>query len=230
MLTHPNASDISAATTLRRELLEAIDGKIRNPLAVDDLVWPSMAANGAPVPAAIPTSKRRILHDSEDEDEDAEGTMDDYWRIVRDRYKSETMDAASLASPLTEDLPDNWSVVNISVTDDKSTLFISRQRPRKEPLVFCLPLDRQGRRDGDEEHLSYEAALEEFSDIISLSDLSSKNAYLATDKESRANWWADRAQLDTRLKDLLENIEFCWLGAFKVRNKTVVIFWLTYRH
>jgi separase len=172
-----------------------------------------MTANGAPLPAIAPSNKHRVL---EEDEEDSTPSMNEFWKGVRNRYKSESMDPTALASPLVDELPNNWTVVNISVTDDKTTLLISRQRPRREPLVFCLPLDRQGRRDSEEENLSFEKTLEEFEDIISSSDRSTKNAYLATDKESRANWWAERSQLDARLKDLLDNIEFCWLGAFKV--------------
>jgi separase len=37
-------------------------------------------------------------------------------------------------------------------------------------------------------------------------------------KSIRSEWWAERSALDERLKILLENIEFCWLGAFKVSS------------
>ena len=36
------------------------------------------------------------------------------------------------------------------------------------------------------------------------------------DRDAKAAWWAERKQLDLRMKGLVENIEFCWLGAFKV--------------
>ena len=35
--------------------------------------------------------------------------------------------------------------------------------------------------------------------------------------QAKIAWWDSRKQLDQRMKDLVENIEFCWLGAFKVR-------------
>lgn len=113
-------------------------------------------------------------------------------------------------------MPPDWSVVTINVTDDQSTLFISRHRQGSEPLVFCLPLDRQGRRDGDDETFTFLNAKEELEEIISMSNDGAKNAKGVEGKEGRAAWWAERRDLDKRMEELLSNIEFCWLGAFKV--------------
>ncbi|KAG8894550.1 hypothetical protein FRB99_001141, partial [Tulasnella sp. 403] len=210
--------DVSAAVTLRRELLECIDNKFRDANMPDDMAWPMMNANGSPLPPSAPGRKRLLFtEESEDDEPDDEGNLQAYWQSIKRRYRGESMDPAGLASPLVDQLPANWTVVNISVTDDKRTLFVSRQRARTEPLIFCLPLDRQGRREGEDEenHFSYEKALEEFNDIIRLSDESTKSAKDLADKQARVEWWAERTKLDLRLKELLENIEYCWLGAFK---------------
>lgn len=212
-------ADISAAITLRRELIECIDYKFQDPLSFDDLVWPTMNVNGSPLPPVVPAARRLAFADESDDDEpDSEASLKAYWQSVKRRYRSEAIDAAGLAASPVDTLPEHWTIVNISVTDDKSTLLISRQRPQREPLIFCLPLDRQGRREGDddEEHFSYKTAIEEFQDIIHSSDETTKSAKDLTTKEERAGWWADRSKLDLRMKELLENIEYCWLGAFKV--------------
>ncbi|KAG8895793.1 hypothetical protein FRC00_006914 [Tulasnella sp. 408] len=216
----PDVLDVSAAVTLRREMLECIDNKFPNISQANDLAWPTMNVNGSPHPASHAVAQGLMFaQDSDEDDEDDEETdMQAYWQMVKKRYRSETLDAAGLACPMVDLLPEHWTVVNISVTDDKQTLFISRQRARCEPLIFCLPLDRQGRRemgDDEEEPLSYEKAIEELQDIIRLNDETAKNAKDIQDKEGRAAWWAERGNLDLRLKELLENIEFCWLGAFK---------------
>lgn len=202
-------------------MLECIDNKFPNISQANDLAWPTMNVNGSPLPAShVRAPGLMFAQDSDEDDEDDEETdMQAYWQMVKKRYRSETLDAAGLACPMVDLLPEHWTVVNISVTDDKQTLFISRQRARCEPLIFCLPLDRQGRRemgDDEEEPLTYEKAIEELQDIIRLNDETAKNAKGIQDKEGRAGWWAERGQLDLRLKELLENIEFCWLGAFKV--------------
>ncbi|KAG8921766.1 hypothetical protein FRC02_012360 [Tulasnella sp. 418] len=206
--------DVATAPTLRRELGECIDHKLRDHIASDDLIWPSMNSNGTPSHPPTSLSKRTVFHEEEDE-EDTDSSMRQYWEAVGQRYRSLTMDPVGLAASQINLLPETWTVVHISVTDDKTALFISRQRPGCEPVIFCLPLDRQGRRDGDDEHFSYEKAIEEFNDIKNLNDASAKNAKDVVTKEGRINWWAERGQLDTRLKELVENIEYCWLGAFK---------------
>ncbi|KAG8959161.1 hypothetical protein FRC03_008372, partial [Tulasnella sp. 419] len=206
--------DVATAPTLRRELGECIDHKLRDHIASDDLIWPSMNNNGTPSHPPTSLSKRTVFHEEEDE-EDTDSSMRQYWEAVGQRYRSLTMDPVGLAASQINLLPETWTVVHISVTDDKTALFISRQRPGCEPVIFCLPLDRQGRRDGDDEHFSYEKAIEEFNDIKNLNDASAKNAKDVVTKEGRINWWAERGQLDTRLKELVENIEYCWLGAFK---------------
>ena len=71
--------------------------------------------------------------------------------------------------------------------------------------------------DDDEEYLSFDDALSEMGEIIRLSNESTKSAVnIKNDPEARQNWWKERAGLDTRLKELLQSIEFCWLGGFKV--------------
>lgn len=95
-------------------------------------------------------------------------------------------------------------------------MFVTRQRPSKDPLIFYIPL--KGRRETiDDEHLTFDHAIAELNDIIRLSDEGTKQAAsVRNDRETRAAWWASRSALDRRMKELLDNIEFCWLGAFKV--------------
>ena len=194
-----NAASILAATpsiTLSREMIEAIDFKFLD-TDVDDRLWPRRVC-----------PKR--LHDA---DEEAK-TLREYWDAVRSRYASTTFDSANYDLSL---LPADWAVVSINVTDDKNTMFISRHQNGHEPLVFCLPLDRQGRREGDDDIFTFEAAQAELADIISCSDRGARTAKdVADTQEAKLAWWNERTQLDKRMRILLETIEFCWLGAFKV--------------
>ena len=97
-------------------------------------------------------------------------------------------------------------------------MFVARQRPKQNALVFCVPLKESRREDESEEHLTVQDALNELKEIVRLNDETTKQAvHVKTqDREARASWWAQRTELDKRLQELLENIEFCWLGAFKV--------------
>ncbi|EDQ98693.1 uncharacterized protein LACBIDRAFT_297425 [Laccaria bicolor S238N-H82] len=195
----------------------------------DDLQWPLITSDGTPRPRPKIEHPGRFNVDleSDDDAEDSalrEGTLiQAYWTSIREKYRSRRLDVQSLSTSETGDLPENWIVININITDDKSTLFISRREGGVEgsqPLVFCVPL--KGRRDnGDddvEDHLEFNDAIGQLREIVRLSDEGTKTAVniKSDDKEARANWWRLHGEsLDTRLRELLENIEFCWLGAFK---------------
>lgn len=225
---------MGASLTLRRDMLEAAEHKLRSKQVPDDLVWPPIAESGCSLPPTASTTGARYrslyLSDSEDdpdgEKEEANKTsVDDYWRDVKERYKLHNFDPSALSPSEAVGLPSNWAVININITDDKSTLFVSRQEggeESKDPLIFCIPL--KGRRDhGNEEdekeqHLTFVDAVQELHDIVRSSDECTKSAVNIKpgDDEARSNWWKQRGRLDVRMRELLENIEYCWLGAFKV--------------
>ena len=144
-----------------------------------------------------------------------------YWKSVRDRYHSHHgLDKLGSTSHVNL-LPANWTVVNISITEDKSTMFLSRQRPDSEPLLFCVPLERHGRKDDSTEtQFLFDDAIHRLGDILRESDQSAKDAkdVSSEDRDAKAAWWAKRVALDKQMRDLLDNIEFCWLGAFKVHT------------
>ncbi|KAF7363579.1 Cysteine peptidase C50 [Mycena sanguinolenta] len=220
--------DVSTAITLSREMLETIQHKFPPLTMADDLQWPLASRTGSPisltqtvVSSRFPSRRNSFgseLDVSDDEADDDERSLQDYWESVRSKYQSQAPDISTLSASQMSGIPPNWTIVHISVTDDKSTLFVTRQNggnAQTAPLVFCVPL--KGRRDDDEdEHLTFEDALREFNDIVKLSDEGTRGAvHVKDDPEARARWWKERTALDTRMRELLENIEFCWLGAFK---------------
>ncbi|VDC05614.1 unnamed protein product [Peniophora sp. CBMAI 1063] len=208
-----NLLDASAALTLHREMLEIIQNKFQQTLA-DDLRWPTLS--GDPpliVPPKRASSPSPFSLESDPEDEPTtESSTAAYWKAVRQKYASASLTPAELSRARVDALPPHWTVVHIAVTEDRNTLFLSRQRAGQAPLVLCLPL-----RSDEEEHLAFGDALHELSEIVRLNDETTRAAATVRgqDREARAEWWAQRAALDTRLKELLENVEFCWLGAFK---------------
>jgi separase len=153
-----------------------------------------------------------------------------YWDFILAKYEVGSSTPSDFSHSKTISLlPDHWTVVTINVTEDKNTLFISRQRASKEPLVFSVPLT--GRREDDacdgDGHFTLERALEELNDIVKLSNEGTREAItVQKDKpEAKAAWWKTRIELDGRMKELLENIEFCWLGAFKVNFFEALVKW-----
>jgi hypothetical protein len=200
----PSASppDHCSAVTLRRELLEAILNK--TPRRLDDLSWP--LPHGQKEEAPVTSGLDNVDHEI---DWPAGQTV---WGRIAARHE-----ATSLEQQPASALPADCCVITISVSDDLTTLFISRRSSDDEPIVFSLPLDRQGRREGEDEHFSFTDATEELSEIITKSNDTARNAKDVDSKQGKLDWWAERRSLDKRMEELLNNIEFCWLGAFRVR-------------
>ncbi len=204
---------------MQKELTESIQYKFPE-LGLDDLQWPSFVPLHPVGRARSKTTIQNIFDESSEDEDESEGVvnMRKYWEGVLDRHNRQVLIKQDGPNAELDKLPHNWAVVSISLTDDKSTLLLSRQRANKEPFVFCIPL--RGRRENDEdEHFTFDDAVAELKDIIYCSDEGTRQASQIDkeDKEGKAAWWAERKRLDERMKSLLENIEFCWLGAFKVR-------------
>ena len=204
-------TDASSAITLHREMLEAIPYKLGD-VHADDLQWPQMTTEGTPLAA----DARRTTSSFEGDGHDVQRA---YWTELEKKYTSLVLSPTSLLAT-TPKLPRNWTVIHMTLTPDKSSMIISRlHTPSAQPLLFCVPL--RGRRDVEEEdesRLMLEDALDELREIVRLSDEGTRRAVhvQSDDAQARAGWWAERAALDRRLQALLESIEFCWLGAFKV--------------
>ena len=152
--------------------------------------------------------------------------------VLRNHWKSVKQKHATYTSPGCQEfdlspLPADWAIISINVTVDHKTMFISRHQKGYDPLVFCLPLDRQGRREGENEEdlFSFDVAVSEMKEIVEGSDKTARNAKHITSSEGKAEWWVTRRSLDKRLEELLLNLEFVWLGPFKVScSKTCSVF------
>ncbi len=204
--------DVSCSMTLARELVEAIDNKLSELRPTPDICWPSNK------PTAVKPKQSGDDEEASDFNEFAGFRYQEYWQSVRERYINFEPTLEYLTRRPVDALPDNWSVVSISTTEDKTALLVSRQRPHRESLTFCIPLSRHGRKEGDDEEqqLSYSNAIAELEEIVSASNAQAKEAVHIHGREAKASWWAERRILNQRMKELVENIEFCWLGGFKV--------------
>lgn len=208
--------------------MDAILFKYPDPSERDDMQWPSETAMEKKATSRArsqsgtkPTGKKGLFAEiSEDEDDESSPESDNlqsYWAHVLQKHQNAGFIQPEDSASDIDALPDNWMVVSITLTEDKTALLISRQRPKHAPVVFYVPL--KGRREEDsEEHFTFDDASAELRDILQLSQEGTRQAseIKSDDKEAKAAWWAQRKVLDGRMKELLENIEFCWLGAFKV--------------
>ncbi|SCZ93128.1 BZ3500_MvSof-1268-A1-R1_Chr6-2g08479 [Microbotryum saponariae] len=187
--------DLGLAVTLRRDMLEAIDYRIANLSRVDDLKWPQIE----PVPSHEQASAVASL------------------LTLRERYRSETIEPVLTDPSINSILPPRWQTVSIHLSAERDALILVHHQANRQPLVFRLPLDRITRREDDEEDegLSYAQASAELADIVERSNSGAQNAKNVEGKEARIAWWAERKELDARLKGLLQSMEDSWLGAFK---------------
>ncbi|KAL9028910.1 MAG: hypothetical protein Q9196_002789 [Gyalolechia fulgens] len=112
-------------------------------------------------------------------------------------------------------IPQNWQVLNISLSRSRREIVVCRIRSAQSPFILSLPLDRHSSRDPHEESFGYSQAKRELQEIISLADYSTHEGQDSSRKGARSAWWARRATLDARLKDLLTNIENMWFGGFQ---------------
>ncbi|KAF1958587.1 hypothetical protein CC80DRAFT_490435 [Byssothecium circinans] len=112
-------------------------------------------------------------------------------------------------------IPESWTAVSLALNDEQNELYITRYESRQEPFVLRLPMARHTSRDGDEDEFSFADGKREFEEIIELSDFSTRSAKDMTTREARLQWWTEREALDTKLQELLINMENIWLGGFK---------------
>ncbi|WVF72384.1 hypothetical protein IAT40_007199 [Kwoniella sp. CBS 6097] len=207
----------SSSITLQRELLEAIECKFVDNVNAD-LKWPS---NPFDLPAQVKEdgdTRQDAMEVDETEDldlDDHDGRLRTYWDMIKTKYSTKSL--ISTEPPSLNTLPPEWAVISINVTDDHNTMFISRHQRDCDPIVFCLPLDRQGKREGeDEEDLwTLDAGLAEFEEIINRSNTGSRNVKNVISREDKIAWWEERWACDKKMKELCESMEFVWLGAFK---------------
>ncbi|WFC98868.1 separase [Malassezia yamatoensis] len=110
-------------------------------------------------------------------------------------------------------LPDSIAIC-ITYSEDHRELHMVRITETSKAL-YVLPIDRQSRREGEDESLTMDATLEELRRILATSNASVQSAKNVHALEDRKVWWTQRRKLDDELKQLLEAVESTWIGAFQ---------------
>ncbi|KAI8979428.1 peptidase family C50-domain-containing protein [Mycotypha africana] len=140
-------------------------------------------------------------------------------RDVSDKYCNEYMlDAHQFQDEFIDILPSNWTVCSLTFDPESELLFAMQLRASESPLIFKLPLNRAKTRTGSKHsYTPYNYALSELKQIIQESDDTIFNSHNKdmTDPNVIAAWWDTRKKLDSRLKDLLRNMEEHWFSGFK---------------
>jgi separase len=112
-------------------------------------------------------------------------------------------------------IPESWNAISLGLNEARDELYVTRFEAGVAPFVLRLPLARHASRDLDEDEFTFEDGKRDFEEIIELSDFSTRGAKDMTTREARQQWWDEREALDTRLHELLVNMENIWLGGFK---------------
>ena len=112
-------------------------------------------------------------------------------------------------------IPRSWNVISISLSDNKHDLCITKMAAGQTPFVLRLPLERASSRDADNAVFNFQQGRAELLEIIDKTNETCHDARDFSVKGAKTAWWADRQELDNRLKDLLENVEQIWLGGFR---------------
>ncbi|KAM0271665.1 hypothetical protein ACHAQH_009000 [Verticillium albo-atrum] len=113
-------------------------------------------------------------------------------------------------------IPAAWSVISISLSENRHDLCITKLQADHTPFVLRLPLERAVSRDADTEVFDFKQGHAELLEVIRLVNESCHDEGRDwSAKGAKAAWWDEREALDKRMKQLLDNVEQIWLGGFK---------------
>ncbi|OTB06864.1 hypothetical protein M426DRAFT_318579 [Hypoxylon sp. CI-4A] len=112
-------------------------------------------------------------------------------------------------------IPKSWNVISISISDNEDDLCITKLQSNQGPFGIRLPLERASTRDADSEVFNFRQGRAELLEIIKLANRTCHDARDMSQKGAKSTWWAEREQIDERMKNLMECMEQTWLGGFK---------------
>lgn len=112
-------------------------------------------------------------------------------------------------------IPLPWTVLSLSLSESQDEIRIAKIRSDQTPFILTLPLNRHNSRDPDEEFFGFKNGKDELREIIGLANHSAHDAQDMARKGANSEWWEVREALDTRLKELLVNVENIWFGGFR---------------
>lgn len=124
-------------------------------------------------------------------------------------------DFSSFQAQYIDIIPRSWTVISISLSESQDEIRIARMCSDQSPFILSLPLNRHNSRDPDEEVFGFENGKNALLEIIGLANYSAHASQDMAREGAKSEWWQVREALDTRLKDLLFNVESVWLGGFR---------------
>ncbi|MCJ1403322.1 hypothetical protein MMC11_006545 [Xylographa trunciseda] len=149
-------------------------------------------------------------------DKDTDGPVFDAQSSIGDLVDP-CIDITTFQADYVDIIPVSWNVITISLSEDCKELRLAKVRAAQTPFMLAIPLDRHCSRDGEDQVFGFDEGKSELLEIIDLANFSTHEARSRdmSKKGAKTEWWEARSALDTRLKELLENIETVWLGGFR---------------
>jgi hypothetical protein len=183
--------DRSKSVTYRRQQA-AIEYESKQAfLSIKDIQWP----------------EQPVQQDSSDDDEDLSDLLTTL-KINPQQKRDTTLTAENLL----RSIPAGCTVVQIHLSESKEHFILSKVQPQG-CIVVRLPLLKHP-PGADEEPFTFENALAELTDIITLNNQTTQVAKDIPDRAAKEAWWTTRKDLDARLQCFLQNMETCWIGGF----------------
>lgn len=136
-------------------------------------------------------------------------------RETRRASLSPVVDICKFQREYIDIIPQEWSVISISLSDNKHDLCISKLQAGQSPFVIRLPLERASSRDADSDVFDFAQGRTELLEIIKQANETCHTKRDFSVKGAKTAWWVERQALDRRMGELLERIEQVWLGGFK---------------
>ncbi|KAJ3091034.1 hypothetical protein HK102_001905 [Quaeritorhiza haematococci] len=138
---------------------------------------------------------------------------DDFFALLSNEAKWSPLD---FRSNVLACLPSTWVVCSISVDLEREDLYIVRyDDPKYHPTVVRLPMKRQALREGETDGVGYQKVFAELEEILDASNAVTERGKNYRSKDEKSTWWKERKALDTRMRNLLSQVESTWLGGFK---------------
>ncbi|CAH7673700.1 peptidase family C50-domain-containing protein [Phakopsora pachyrhizi] len=194
--------DFAGSLTIRREFFESVHFRLQNSNSVNSLSWPVDTD-----PSSDILKLRDLKIDSD------ECLTSSSFQTITTHHLSDVR-RPSEYRPV-KNLPSSWRIVSIHLALDKDSLYIVNHSESEKPLVVKLPLDRLNRREGEDNFFTLSTAVEELKSIVTKSNAATQRARHVSGHNEKVSWWKERKELDTRMEQLVENIENNWLGACK---------------
>ncbi|KFY46711.1 hypothetical protein V495_02284 [Pseudogymnoascus sp. VKM F-4514 (FW-929)] len=181
---------------------------------------PGAVASALELAKAIAVQRER---DAVMSDVDAETTKegDLRWPLIKNQSHQNdsngrlAMQQARFQKEYIDIIPSAWKVVSVMLSESRDELVLAKFEAGHSPFILRVPLERNSSRDADEEVFGFDQGKAELHEIIDLANSSAHGGRDVSTREGKVAWWAERDELNVRLKELLENVEKVWLGGFK---------------